>query len=48
MTDKYLSNWKTVRHDIVPGVAGIGVAQVGDGEGEGRADQVEGVHQGKG
>ena len=32
---KYLSNWKTVRHNVVPGVAGVGVAQVRNGEGEG-------------
>ena len=45
---KYLSNWKTVRDNVVPGVAGVGVAQVRDGEGEGWADQVESVHQGQG
>ena len=45
---KYLSNGKTVRNNIVPGVTGVGVAEVGNGEGEGRADQVEGVHQGQG
>ena len=46
--NKDLSKRETVRHNVVPGVAGVGVAQVGNGEGEGRADQVEGVHHSKG
>ena len=44
----YLCQRKTVWHNVVPGMAGIGVAQVGYGEGEGRADQVEGVHHSQG
>ena len=40
----HLGKRETVGHNVVPGVAGVGVAQIGNGKGEGRADQVEGVH----
>ena len=42
-----LGDGEAVGDDVVPGVAGVGGAQVGDGEGEGRADQVKCVHQGQ-
>ena len=41
-----LGDGEAVGDDVVPGVAGVGGAQIGDGEGEGRADQVKCVHQG--
>ena len=39
---------KTVRDNIGPAIVGVILAQVGDGEGEGRGNEVDGVQHGQG
>ena len=42
-----LGNGKTVGDNVIPGVVGVGGAQIGDGEGQGGAHQVKSVSQGQ-
>ena len=43
----HLGDGEAVGDDVIPGVVGVGWAQVGDGEGQGGAHQVKSVHQGQ-